>query len=423
MSAKAGSSATTFSALRHPAARWYFGALVVSNVGTWMQGTAIAWLVLKTLNGTGNQLGFNTALQTLPLLVLGPFAGVLADRWKKRRMVFITQGAAAILAGILTWVDFIDAETLLRLNVLAFCQGIVFAIDAPPRRALIGELVPLDDLSNAMSLNTACITGARILGPGLAGIVINEFGTAWCFLVNAISYVAILIALVFMRPDPQLVRRTVAKGGDVFHELAEGIAHVWKTPILRLILAALAVAAAFSFNQNVTVPLLVTRTFGEGSKTFGFLLTAMSVGSLAGTLFVARRRHTVALAAQLLLMIGITNLLFGFAPQLWMAFVVAPALGAATSTFIAVTSGVLMANSDPALRGRILSLQTTAFLGIAPLGSPVVGLLVDHTSPAWGFALGGVVALGVWAFVSLWDARQVADGVTQSSSDIVAAPR
>jgi len=387
---RAASTSSPFRSFRHRNARLYFVGLVVSNVGTWLQSTAQVILMLR-LTDSGTALGLTVACQFLPMLVLGAWAGVVADRTNRRRLVFATQAAAAVQAVFLGLLDLGGLITPAWVYALAFTLGIINAIDNPARRSFISELVEEDELSNAMSLNTAVMTGSRIVGPALAGFLVAGVGTGWCFILNGISFAAVLFSLVLM--DRRQIRRTPpavrAKG-----QVREGLRYAWASPTLRLALVVLAIVSTFSFNYQVALPLLVERTFAGGSVAFGVLLSVTSFGSLLGSLLTARRASaTISYALLSVALMSVFMLATAFAPSLGLALVFAVPMGLGGAAFIATTSGILLSHARPDMRGRMLALQATAFLGSTPIGGPIVGWVGQELGARWALALGGFAAV------------------------------
>ncbi len=394
----AGGRQSPFVSLRHRNARLYFLGLIVSNVGTWLQATATVLLVLR-LSDSGVSLGFVTALQFLPMLLLGPWAGALADRVNRRRMVFATQSAAAVQAVVLGVLDLTGAIGLGAVYGLATVLGVVNALDNPSRRSFISELVEPAELPNAMALNTSVMTGSRIFGPALAALLVGLVGTGWCFIINGVSFAAVLVAIAAM--DAGQIRRTPpaprAKG-----QVREGLREVAADPVLRLVFVALVLVSTFAFNYQVALPLLVRRAFGGGDSSVGLLLAVSSVGSFLGSLVTASRRDaTMGYLNLSLAVLGTFMCAAAFAPSLAVAFVLSVPMGAGGAAFISVTSGLLLARARPDMRGRLLALQATAFLGSTPIGGPVVGLVAERFGSRWGLALGGIVTLAVFTGTAL----------------------
>ncbi|MGH9040333.1 MAG: MFS transporter, partial [Acidimicrobiia bacterium] len=276
----------TFRSLRVRNFRLFFLGQGVSMVGTWMQSVALVWLVLDR-TGSGVALGLTTALQFAPVLVLSPIAGLVADRLDKQRLFLFTQGAAGLQATAMAVLVLSGTETLPLIYALTLVFGVVTAFDQPVRRALVVELVDESQVPNAVGLNSALMTGSRILGPAVAGVLIAGAGVGWCFAANAASYGAVLTALLRMDRLPRLRREpsTEASGRAVL----EGFAYAWRTPEVRLPILLVAVVGTFAFNFPVLLPLLAGRTLHGGASAFSLLYSVMSVGSLAGALLVARQ--------------------------------------------------------------------------------------------------------------------------------------
>jgi MFS family permease len=380
----------TFRSFRRRNFRLYYAGLLVSNVGTWLQLVAQSWLVLK-LTDDGRALGIVTALQFLPLLLFGAWGGVVADRTDKRRLIMCTQVLAGLQAAALGLAVVTGIVNVGVVYAASLTLGAVNAIDNPARRSFIGELVAPDELGNAMALNTAVMTTSRIVGPALAGLLIATVGVAGCFLLNAASFAAVLVGLVALRRDEL---RTPPVAPRRRGQVREGFAYVWHTPTLRLALAMTAVIAVLAFNYQVTLPLLVRRTFGGGPGMFGALLSVTSVGSLAGSLLTASRaaatrRYLVAAAGAF----GAAMTALALAPWLWLAFACAVPMGAAGSAFVSTGSAMLQAGARPDLRGRVMALHAVVFLGSTPIGGPVVGTIGQVVGPRAALAVGGASSL------------------------------
>jgi MFS family permease len=383
-------SRDTFRALGVRNYRLFFGAQLVSVSGTWMQSLAQAWLVLQ-LSGSGVALGLVTAAQFLPMLVLGPWAGVVADRVDKRRFLALTQAAAALLAltlGILTATGLV---ALWMVFVLAVGLGLVNAFDMPARQTFVFEMVGPDRLTNAVSLNSIVMNAGRLLGPALGGVLIATVGLAACFLLNAGSYLAPLIALAAMR-TAELRRRppTERRPG----QLREGLRYVWGHDGLRVPLLLMAVIGTLAYEFQVSLPLLARFTFDAGAQGYGLLLAAMSLGAVVGGLAFATR------ATPSHVRLGVAGLVFGalillasVMPTLAATAAVLPLVGAASIAFITLANATLQLTAAPEMRGRVIALYGVAFLGTTPVGGPIVGWVGEVAGPRAGLALGGVAAL------------------------------
>lgn len=380
----------------------------MSNTGTWMQRIAQDWLVLS-LGGGGTALGITTGLQFLPVLLLSPFAGVIADRFPKRRLLQLTQatmGLASLLLGVLA---ISGAAQTWHVYVIALAFGVGSAFDAPARQSFVSEMVGPDELTNAVGLNSAAFNLARILGPALAGLMIGALGggapaTGWVILLNAVSYLAVIGQL--QRMDVALLhspRLTGRRPGA----LREGVAYVRSQPQMVLILVIVFFAGTFGMNFQITSALMATEVFDKGASEYGVLGSAMAVGSLAGALLAARR---VVIRLRLIVLAAVAfglALLVAAALPSYAAFVAfAPLIGFSTLTLLNSANATLQLASAPELRGRVMALYLTIVMGGTPLGSPIIGLVGEHVGPRWTLVVGGVlvlagVGLGVLVFARL----------------------
>ena len=373
--------------------RLYLFGQTVSAIGTWMNFTASAWLVLQ-LTDSGTALGANVALYFLPVLVLGAYGGVLADRFDKRHILMITQAAYAAVALSLWALVATDVVELWMVYALSLASGVVTAIDNPSRQSFYIEMVGEEHVRNAVSLNSAAFTGSRIFGPAIAGVLIATVGIATCFLIDGVSYAAVLIALFAMRPaelHPQ--KRSTRERGH----LVAGLRYVWATDELRRPLLAMAVVFTVSFNFAVFVPLLAERTFGGDAGTFGALSALAGVGSFLGAMVMASRvpeprMRDLALWA---VAAGIALVLPGLAPTLWLAGASMIPMGFAIMAFMITGNTMLQLNARPEARGRVMALYGIVFLGSTPIGAPIAGVLGEHLGARVGFVLSGLVAAGL----------------------------
>ena len=382
--------------------RFYLIGMLVSATGTWMYFTASSWLVLE-LSGSGTALGVNAALEFGPLLVLGPLGGVVADRFDKRRILFATQGAFAVLALALFGLIATGAVELWMVYVVSLITGVVNAFDNPTRQSFYAEMVGEGSLTNAVSLNSAAFTGARIIGPAIAGVVIRAFGIEWPFLIDGVSFLAVIAALAAMRTDELEPRRAERSRGQT----VEGLRYVWSTPNLRRPLIVLAVVFTISFQFMVLVPLLAERVFDGDAGTLGLLSAAAGVGSFAGAIAMANRAPTPSylLLGASCAGLGVGLLAIAAAPTLLSAVAIMVPLGFVTMAFMIVGNTMLQTNARPEARGRVMALYGAVFLGSTPIGSPPVGWFAEHVGVREGFVLTGVVAVATGAAV-LWARRR-----------------
>ncbi len=381
----------TFRAISVRNYRLYFTGQVISVSGTWMQTVAQAYLILFPLHGTGVDVAIATSLQFLPLLLLGPFGGLVADRVDKRKVLYCTQGAAGVLALILGTLVVTHTADLWEIYVLAGGLGFVNLFDNPARQTFVSEMVGLDLLPNAVSLNSVLMNSARVIGPAIGGVLILLFGVAACFYINAASYAAVIVALAMMRASELYRRPGVerAKG-----QVREGLRYVWGTPDLKIPLLSMAIVGVFAFNFTVTLPLLAKFTFHGGAGLYSWFLAAMGAGAVAGGLATAfRSRPSTRLLACIGVVFGVAILAVALSPTEAWAIVLLVPMGAASISFVATNNATLQLRADPAMRGRVMSLNAIAFLGSTPIGAPLLGYLSDVTNPRVALVVGGVGTL------------------------------
>jgi MFS family permease len=391
----------TFRSLQVRNYRLYFFGQIVSTTGTWMQSVAQVWLVLR-LTHSGLALGITTGLQFLPILLLGPWGGVVADRFDKRKILIVTQAADAVLAltiGVLTLTGVVQ---LWMVYALALGLGLVTVVDNPTRQSFVAEMVGPDDIQNGISLNSAVFTFTRILGPAIAGALILTVGLAVCFLLNAVSFLAVIAGLIAMRPAelhrPGRVPRS--KG-----QVREGLRYVWTTPRLRWPLVLMALVYTLSFNFSVLMPLLARFSFGGGAALYAQLLSAMGAGSLVGALAMANRRHPSGrLLAWAGVALGVAMVAAAYAPTPGAAFVLMGVVGLTSMAFMATGNTMMQVASTPSMRGRVMAVYAMVFLGSTPIGGPLMGWLAESIGPRAAFAAGGATAI-VGALVALWVLR------------------
>ncbi|MFL6242172.1 MAG: MFS transporter [Acidimicrobiia bacterium] len=372
--------------------RLYFAGQLISTTGTWMQSIAQAWLVLQ-ITGSGVALGVTVALQFTPVLLVGAWGGLVADRVDKRRLLVGTQAAAGVLALLLGAVTALGVVQLWMIFVLALGLGAVNAVDNPARRAFVVEMVGTEHVSNAVSLSSAMFMAARVIGPAIAGLVIAGLGVSWCFFANGVSYSAAVLAFVAMRENEFFAVEPVPKRKG---QLREGLRYAWSTPALRLVLVLTAVIGTLAFNFQVVLPLLAKETFSGGAETLGVLYAFMSIGSVIGALVSAHeaqatRRFVLGAA----LAFGVALVLAAFAPTLGLELLVLVPVGAAGIAFTAMSNGVLQTECAPEMRGRVAALFTVAFLGSTPIGGPIIGWVSQQLGPRAGLWVGGVATLAV----------------------------
>ena len=398
MTTVAGGFTRTFASLRNRNFRIFFTAPIVSVTGTWMQSIAQMWLVLH-LTGSGLALGITAALQFTPILLFGTWGGLLADRVDKRKLLMVTQSAAGVVALVLAGLTLGGLVQLWMVYVLAFALGMVNVFDNPGRQSFVTEMVGKDQVINAVGLNSAVFTLARVIGPAIAGVLIAVVGTGWCFLYNGLSYFPVVFALVLMRPwELHRGRPTPRARGQI----RAGIRYAWSTPELRFPLLLMLVVGTLAFNFSVLMPLMASFVFHSGASTFGLLMSFTGAGAFVGALVSANRARP---SHRLLAFAGVAfgGLLIGaaLAPTLLIELLVLLPLGAAMITFQATANSLLQLNSDPALRGRVMALYVMVFLGTTPIGGPIVGWVAEQFGARTGFGLGGLATV-IASLVLLW---------------------
>ncbi len=390
----------TFAALAVPNYRRYYSGQSISLIGTWMQMTAQSWLVL-TLTHSSTALGVIVALQTLPVLVLGPYGGVIADRVDKRRLMIALQtamGLQALALGLLTVTGNVQVW---EIGALAALLGLNNAFENPARQSFMMELVGPVHLRNAVSLNSVLVNVARAIGPAVAGILIASVGDGVCFLVNAASFVAVVFSLTTMdRTQLSPVEPTKRARG----QLREGLRYVRSVPDLAVPLIMMGVAGCLTYEFQVTLPVMADRALRVGATGFGFMTASMGVGAVAGGLFVAGRGKTglrpLVIAA---FAFGIALAMATLAPSLAFELIALALAGAGSIAFMSTGNSTLQLNAAPEMRGRVMSLWFVAFQGSTPIGGPLIGATMAGFGPRAGLGVGtgAVLLVGLVGLLAL----------------------
>ena len=378
----------TFESLHNsPNFRKYYYGQAVSMAGTWMQVVALGWLVLKLTN-SATDLGLVTAAQFVPVLIFGPLGGLVVDRMDTRRVLILTQALSAVLAVALGVLTITGAVELWMVYVLAGLLGVVTTVDNPARQTFVLELVGPESLSNAITLNSVNINAARAVGPAIGAVVITVIGIGPCFLINAASFVAVIIALMRMHPasfHPK-VHAPRAKG-----QVRDGFRYVWNEPALRTPLLMMGLIGTLAYEFQVILPVVAKETFGGDAGTYGIMTGAMGVGAVVGGLATASRaRHGLAALTKVSALFGVAIMLVAISPTLLMAVLALVIVGVVSITFLAQANTTLQLTASPEMRGRVMALWTVAFLGSTPIGGPIVGFIAEEAGPRWGLVIGGV---------------------------------
>lgn len=413
----------TFASFRVHNFRLFFVGQGISQIGNWMTLVAQSLLVLS-LTDSGVALGLMAAAQFGPVLLLGPWAGLIADRSDKRRLLIVVQSLAMLQSLLLAAVAFTGAPVW-TLYAVAVFGGFTVAFDNPARRAFVVEMVPTEDVPNAVSLNSALMTSSRVIGPALAGILITTVGYGWAFVLDGISYVAVIASFFVMRtselrPSP-IAERT--KG-----QIRDGFRYVRRMPELFVPLVMMGVIGTLAFNFSTVMPLFVTRDLHGTEAMFTVLFSVVSVGSLAGALVAARRTEvSVWGVGRAALGFGAAMAVLAVVPSLPWALAASLVLGLFSIAFLTMSTAIVQLRSAPEMRGRVLALQAMLFLGSTPIGGPIVGWVAQSFGARWSLALGALacVAAGSWGMAVVGrDDRgdaldQAIENATAAAGDVV----
>ncbi len=382
-----------FSSLAIPDYRRYFLGQLLSQTGNAVQTMSQAWLVLQ-ISHSGTALGAVTAVQYLPLLLLGPFGGLLADRFERRRVLLVSQSLLALVALTLAVVSAGGHPALWLVFGLAACTGLVTAFDNPAKQSIVSDLVPREQLNNAVTLNSISLNVARVLGPAAGGLVIAFVGVSVCFAFNAASFLGVIWGLARMSPgrsQPRAPRRAVGRG------VLDGFAYAARTPTVLLPLMMVAVVGMFAWEFPVTLPLLAERVFGGGPRSYGFMVGVMGAGAVLGGLLTPTRTAGLPNLPMTCILWGIPILLTAFAPTFPVAIACLLLVGYGSISFNAMSKTTLQLGASPEMRGRVMALWGIAWQGSTPVGGPVVGLIGQQVGARWALATGGFAALAVGA--------------------------
>jgi len=391
-------------ALGHRNYRLFFAGQIVSLVGTWMTRVATSWLVYR-LTGSAMLLGVVGFAGQIPSFLLAPFAGVLVDRWDRHRLLVVTQVLSLLQSLALAVLALTGSINIRHVVWLSVFQGIINAFDMPARQAFVVEMVERrEDLPNAIALNSSMVNASRLLGPSLGGVVIASVGEGWCFMIDAVSYVAVIASLLVMRVRPREALR--AAGANVLGQLREGFTYAARFAPIRKVLLLLALVSLVGMPYTVLMPVFADRVLGGGPNTLGLLMAASGVGALAGAVFLAARRSVLGLGVYIPLMAAVFGaglIAFSFSRALWVSLPLMVLTGLGFMVQMAASNTILQTIVDEDKRGRVMSFYTMAFMGAAPFGSLLAGAVAERIGAPQTLLFGGLgcVAGAVWFALSL----------------------
>lgn len=378
----------TFSALRVPNFRIYAAGQSVANTGNWMQSIAQDWLVLQ-LTGSPAAVGITMALQFAPMLLLGMFGGMVADRYPKRTLLMITQSTNAVLTSVLAVLTLTGTVRVEHVYLLALGAGLVFVVDNPTRQVFVNEVVPREHLRNAIALNAAVFQTTRLLGPAVAALLIGTVGIGWAFAANALCYAGPLVGLSLIRTAQLLPAPKVSRAPG---QLRSALHHVATRPHVACTIALVGIVGMFGLNFPVVLTAMADRTFDGGADLYGLFNVVLAIGSVAGALIAGRRVHP---RLRLLVLsgagFGLAQVAAAFAPSVELFLVALVLMGVVNLAFQAMANSSVQLWVDPAMRGRVMGLYMLAFVGGTPFGAPLIGWITTHAGPRVGMAVCGTV--------------------------------
>jgi MFS family permease len=381
----------TFRALKHRNFQLFFAGQFVSLTGTWMQSVAQSWLVYR-LTGSVVLLGLIGFASQIPVFLIAPFGGAAADRYNRQKILVITQTSAMITAFVLAGLTLTGNIEVWHLFVLAVCFGLANAFDIPTRQAFVPDMVGKEDLLNAIALNSSMFNGARIVGPAIAGILVAVVGEGWCFFGNAVSYIAVISGILLMKITPVIRERT----GSTLSNIAEGFSFVAKTAPIRGLLLLLGLVSLMGMPYAVLMPIFADKILGGDSDTLGYLMGASGAGALIAALILASRKEVFGLGRWVAFAsggLGISLILFSFSSVFWLSLLLLIPVGFSMMTQMSSSNTLIQAMVPDELRGRVMSVYSMMFMGMAPFGALLAGSLAEVLGAPYTVALGGAVCI------------------------------
>jgi MFS family permease len=395
--------------------RLFFGGQIISLTGTWMQTIAQAWLVYR-MTGSSLLLGTVGFAGQIPVFLLAPVGGIVADRGNRQRIVIATQTSMMIEAFLLAWLTLSGRIQVWEIIALATALGVSNAFDIPARQAFLIEMVDRDTLMNAIALNSSMFNAARVVGPAVAGILVAAIGEGWCFFANAVSYIAVIAGLMMMRIEGRFERQ---ERGSALENVIEGFRFARRTAPIWALLLLVGVVSLVAMPYTVLMPIFADRVLHGGARGLGLLMGATGVGALAGALVLAARTRLEGLGRWVAISavaFGVTLVVFAFSRWFWFSFLVLVPSGFAMMIEMACTNTLLQAMSPDRLRGRVMALYSMMFMGLAPLGSLFAGGIADTIGVSWTVAIGGIVCIASAA----WFAKRIPSMRAEARQLIVA---
>jgi MFS family permease len=377
--------------LRYRNFQLFFSGQLISLIGTWMDNVAEAWLVYR-LTGSSLLLGTVAFAGQIPIFLLGPLGGFVADRWDRRKIVIATQTSSMILASILSFLTLTKRVTVWEVTLLAALMGVVNAFDVPARQSLLVELVGREDLMNAIALNSSMFNGARIIGPSVAGILVASIGEGWCFFANAVSYIAVIAGLLMMRMQPTANE----KPSSPFDHIAEGFRFVRDTRPIRALLMLLGLVSVVALPYSVLMPIFAAHVLHGNARTLGVLMGATGIGALTGALMLASRTQLQGLGklvATSCAGFGTCLILFSFSRSYTLSVLLLVPVGFFVMVQMASTNTLVQSMVPDRLRGRTMAVYSMMLLGMAPIGAFLAGAIAERIGAPWTVAIGGLGAI------------------------------
>src|SRR4051812_25433927 len=407
---KNNNSISLFRALSHKNYRLFFSGQSISMIGTWMTRIATSWLVYQ-LTGSAMLLGVVGFAGQIPSFLLAPFAGVFIDRWNRHKVLVWTQVLAMVQSAALAILTFSGLIKIWHIIALSVFQGLINAFDMPARQTFLIQMVEdRSDLPNAIALNSSLVNGTRLLGPSIAGVIIAVVGEAWCFMIDAISYIAVIASLLAMTITPAEVE-TVVRKLNIGHQLKEGWNYVYNNPAISKILLLLAIVSLVGMPYTVLMPIFANEILQGGPYTLGFLMAASGTGALTGALFLAARRSVLGLGRfipGMAAVFGSGLIMFSFSRAIWLSLILMFVTGLGFMVQMAVSNTLIQTIVEEDKRGRVMSFYTMAFMGTAPFGSLLAGFVAERIGAPYTLLFGGAgcVVGAIWFYQALPRLRQ-----------------